>query len=60
MIGGSAFDFCRDISLHHCVQMGFEAHTASHPMDIKGSFYRGKVVGVELNLHSCMSPWHGA
>jgi hypothetical protein len=52
MVGESGFDFCRDFFIHHCVQMGFETHTASHPMDIKGSLCRDKVAGVKLNLHS--------
>jgi hypothetical protein len=41
------FPAARDgnFSLHHRVQNGSEAHSASYPMGTKGSFPGGKVAG---------------
>jgi hypothetical protein len=45
---GSRFRFpagAGNFSLHHCVENGFGAHSASYPMGTKGSFPGGKAAG---------------
>jgi hypothetical protein len=34
-----------NFSLHHCVQNGSGAHSASYPVDIRGSFHWSKAAG---------------
>jgi len=38
----------RNSSLHHCIQTGTAAHSASYPMGIRGSF-PGKQLGHEVD-----------